>query len=308
MQNHGIQGDLAVGVLDSLHEENVLTLDLVSAFAGDRPLTEFETLHLDDVKKSRGDEFFTDLLYSISHECFPPTVAEGLWNEILRHKFELSGLLHRNVGIAVAALDFLSNLKGELKAPTLIGESHVADIARLALRDGLTRLFNHATCLEKIAVEMRIYQRYGRAASLMMVDVDDFKKINDQYGHQAGDRVLAALGETIDTATRGSDICCRYGGEEFAVILPATGAQEAGLLAERLRVRAEQCLPDGRHVTVSIGVASCGADTSTAEALVEKADAALYQAKKNGKNRVVVSAGQPIGCPRPSLAARRRVS
>ena len=290
MQSNHIQDGPDVHLLDSLHEDEVLTLDLVSAFAGDRPLTESERALLDDLKKSRDGELSSDMLYAITHERFPPAVAEGLWNQILRHKVELSEAVQRNVGVAVAALDYLSNLKGELKSPTLMGESHVADIARLVLRDGLTRLFNHTTCLEKIAVELRIYQRYGRTASLLMVDVDDFKKVNDQYGHQAGDRVLAALGATIDTATRGSDICCRYGGEEFAVILPATDTHKAGLLAERLRAKAEKSLPDGRQITVSIGVASCGEDTSTAQALVEKADAALYRAKRSGKNRVVVSA------------------
>ena len=290
MQSAHIQGACEGGRLDSVHEDEALTLDLVSAFAGDRPLTEFETALLDDLKKSRGGEFFPDLLYAITHERFSPAIAEGLWNEILRHKVELSESLRRNVGVAVAALDYLSNLKAELKSPTLIGESHMADITRLALRDGLTRLFNHTTCIEKIAVELRIYQRYGRAASLLMVDVDDFKTINDQYGHQAGDRVLAALGAIIDVVTRGSDICCRYGGEEFAVILPATDAREAGELAERLRTKAERGEPDSRHVTVSIGVASCGEDTSTPEALVEKADAALYRAKRSGKNCVALSA------------------
>jgi diguanylate cyclase (GGDEF)-like protein len=290
MQRNPIQGGVLTGRPGGLHEDKELTLDLVSALAGDRPLTEFETAFFADLKRGRADEFFPHLLYAITHESFPPAVAEGLWNEILRHKFELSGALNRNVGVVVAALDYLSNLKGELKAPTLMGESHVADIARLALRDGLTRLFNHTTCLEKIAVEVRIHERYGRDASLMMVDVDDFKKINDQHGHQAGDRVLAALGAIIDEATRGSDICCRYGGEEFAVILPATDNREAGLLAERLRAMAEGGLPDGLRVTVSIGVASCGEDTRTAEALVGKADAALYRAKQSGKNCVVSAA------------------
>lgn len=289
MPDPRVQDALDLGRLNGIREQDVLTLDLVAALAGDRPLTEFETALLDDLRKSRGAEFFPDVLYAITHECFPPTVAEGLWEEVLRHKFEMSKALQRNVGVAVAALDFLSNLKGELKSPTLIGESHVADIARLALRDGLTRLFNHTTCLDKIAVEMRLHRRYGRPASLMMVDVDGFKEINDRHGHQAGDRALAALGAIIERTTRASDICCRYGGEEFAVILPSTGIEEAGLLAERLRVEAERGMPDGRALTVSIGVASCGEDTDTAQSLVEKADAALYRAKKGGKNRVAVS-------------------
>jgi diguanylate cyclase (GGDEF)-like protein len=276
--------------IENLHEEDVLTLDLVSAFAGDRSLTEPESTLLENLKKRRGPGFYTDVLYAITHQSFPPPVAQGLWEQILRHKFLLSETMQRNVGVAVAALDYLSNLKGELKSPTLIGETHIADIARLALRDGLTRLFNHTTCLEKIAAEVRLHQRYGRDASLLMVDVDDFKTVNDQFGHLAGDRVLAALGSTFDEITRGSDICCRYGGEEFAVILPATGTAKAAVLAERLRAQAEQCRPDGRQITVSIGVASCGKDTSTAQALVEKADAALYEAKRDGKNRVAISA------------------
>ena len=289
MPNDHIQDPLNPARLNSLREQDVLTLDLVSALGGDRPLTEFEAALIGDLRDSRGAEFFPDLLYAITHQCFPPTVAEGLWKEVLQHKVEVSTALHRNVGVAVAALDFLSNLKGELKAPTLINESHVADIARLALRDGLTRLFNHTTCLEKIAVELRIHQRYGRSASLMMVDVDNFKAINDEHGHQAGDRALASLGEIIERTTRTSDICCRYGGEEFAVILPATDVEEAGRLAERLRVEAERGEPDGRRLTISIGVAACGADTGTAQALVEKADAALYRAKEKGKNRVEIN-------------------
>jgi len=275
--------------LDSRLEDGVLTLDLVGAFAGDRPLTEAEAALFEDFKKRRDGEFFSDLLYAITHTCFQPAVAEGLWTEILRHKIKLSQAVQRNVGVAVAALDYLSNLKGQLNSPTLMGESLVANIAQLALRDGLTRLFNHTACLERIAVELRIYQRYGRAASLLMVDVDDFKRINDQYGHQAGDRVLVALGAIIGSASRGSDICCRYGGDEFAVILPATDTREAGLLAERLREKAEHGSPEGRPVTVSIGVASCRKDTSTAQALVGRADAALYRAKRTGKNRVVIS-------------------
>ena len=290
MQSDRVEKEVERGLSDRFHTDEVLALDLVSAFAGDRPLDESEKALLDDLKKNRGEAFFPDLLYAITHAPFPPATAEGLWNQILRHKFELSAAVRRNVGVAVAALDYLSNLKGELKSPTLMGEAHVADITRLVLRDGLTRLFNHTTCLEKIAVEMRIYQRYGRTSSLMMVDVDDFKKVNDQYGHTVGDKVLATLGEIIDKETRDSDICCRYGGEEFAMILPETETQEAGLLAERLRVKVEHSMPAGRKVSISIGVATCGKNTRTAQALVDKADAALYRAKKRGKNCVEVSA------------------
>ena len=87
MEGKNIQGDLETGRLSSLHDNDVLTLDLVSAFAGDRPLTEFEATLLADLEKSLDGEFFPGLLYAITHECFPPVIAEGLWNEIIRHEF-----------------------------------------------------------------------------------------------------------------------------------------------------------------------------------------------------------------------------
>jgi len=102
MQNNLTQGKLNISLLGSLHEDEVLALDLVSAFAGDRLLTESETVLLDDLKKSRGVWFFSDLLYAITHQSFPPSTDEGLWDEVLRHKFELSDALGRNVGIAVS--------------------------------------------------------------------------------------------------------------------------------------------------------------------------------------------------------------
>ena len=122
----------------------------------------------------------------------------------------------------------------------------------------------------------------------MMIDIDNFKEINDTFGHQTGDDVLASLGRIIREEAREADICCRYGGEEFAVIMPLTDANSAGALAERLRVRVAQSSFDGRSVTVSIGVASCGEKIRTPQELVKKADSALYDAKRSGKNRVEV--------------------
>ena len=289
MQHNELQCKTEERLPEGFSGDEALPLDLVCAFAGDRPPTEREAARLDDLKMRRGSGLYSGLLYAITHQHFPPSAAEGLWNEILQHKFELSETLRRNVGIAVAALDYLSNLKGQLKSPTLIGESQVAEIAQRILRDGLTRLFNHTTCIEKLTMEANIHQRYGRPVSVMLIDVDDFKQINDRYGHQAGDRVLAALAATISGATRASDMCCRYGGDEFVVILPTTRASEAAMLAERLGRAAAESQPDGLRVTLSIGVASCEDFPTTAQELLEKADAAMYQAKKAGKNRVAVS-------------------
>ena len=269
-------------------DDNALPVDLVSAAAGDRPLTEAEKIRLDDLKKIRGLRFFSDLLYSISHQFFHPEMAEKLWVKILAHKIQLSAVLGRNVRTVVAALDYLSNITGNMRFPTLVGEAVIEEIVELSLRDGLTGLFNHTYFFQQIDLEVRRSVRYGAVVSLMLIDIDDFKGVNDTYGHQEGDRILAAMGKALMREARDSDICCRYGGEEFAVILPLTGVRKAGVIADRIRIKMAEHLPGGGTVTVSIGVASCGKKIKTYRDLVEKADAALYQVKKSGKNRVEV--------------------
>ncbi|HTP67058.1 MAG TPA: GGDEF domain-containing protein [Geobacteraceae bacterium] len=275
--------------------DNALSVDLVSALAGDRPLTGAEEIRLGDLKKYRGLRFFSDLLYSITHQYFPPEVAEELWDEILRHKHGLSTVLGRNVGIAVATLDYLSNITANMGAATLVGEAHIGEIVGLSLRDGLTGLFNHTYFYQQIDLEVRRHVQYGTTVTLMLIDIDDFKVVNDTYGHREGDRILAAMAGTLMRVSRDSDICCRYGGEEFAVILPLTDLHEAGLIADRLKRELAERLPGGRTLTVSIGVASCGGKTATYQDLVEKADAALYQAKRSGKNRVVAVSDEDWG-------------
>jgi two-component system cell cycle response regulator len=269
--------------------DDALSLDLVSALAGDRQLTKTEKIRLNDLKKIRGLKFFSDLLYSITHQYFPPEVAEGLWTEIVRHKYEMSTALTRNVRIAVSALDYLSNITTNMDAATIVGEHDIAEIVGLSMRDGLTGLFNHTYFYQQIDMEVRRYVRYDTTVSLLLIDIDDFKKVNDTFGHQEGDRILASIGKKLASVARDSDICCRYGGEEFAVILPLTDIHIAVVIADRLRTELMEFLPDGRTmVTVSMGVVSCGEKTRTSRELVKNADAALYQAKRNGKNRVVV--------------------
>ena len=270
--------------------DDALSVDLVSALAGDRLLTQAEENRLADLKKLRGLRFFSDTLYSITHQYFAPEVAETLWTEVLRHKYELSEAVGRNVRIAVATLDYLSNVTDNMDSATLVGEAHIEEIVGLSLRDGLTGLFNHTYFYQQIDLEVKRFVRYGSLVTLVLIDIDDFKAVNDTYGHREGDRILAVMGKTLLHLARESDICCRYGGEEFAVILPLTDTHEASAIADRMRVELAECLPGGHIVTVSIGVASCGEKTRTYQDLVEKADTALYQVKRSGKNRVVVAA------------------
>lgn len=276
--------------LDSLRDDDVLTLDLVSALAGDRPLKTTEALLLDNKKAALGNRFYSDILYSITHQHFEADIARELWENIVRHKYEMSGALKRNIRIVVAALDYLSNITGDINATTLISENHIAGIVDVSLRDGLTGLFSHAFFYRRTDFEIRRSVRYGDPVSLLMLDIDDFKELNDRYGHQQGDKILASIGAAIEAETRDTDICCRYGGEEFAVLLPSTNRIEALSLAERLRAAIENKQPYERRVTVSIGVAiSTASAKHTTQSLVKKADDALYQAKSRGKNCVFAS-------------------
>jgi diguanylate cyclase (GGDEF)-like protein len=279
---------------------DALPVELVSAYAGDRTLSADETARVAELKERRGKMFFSDLLYAISHHYFAPEIAEGIWNNILSNRYMMSTRLGRNVRITVATLDYLSNIRGELKSLTLMSETSVAQIVNLSLRDGMTGLFNHSTCFELLELELRNHRRYGVGVGLILLDIDDFKAVNDRWGHQEGDRILVELARTLKQETRDSDISCRYGGEEFAVILPFTAdPREAFHIAERIRIGATRIASHGQPIAVSAGVALCDGPEQASLTLVGRADRALYQAKAGGKNRVIVS-GAPQRLPDPS--------
>ena len=132
--------------------------------------------------------------------------------------------------------------------------------------------------------------RQGSPLSLIMLDVDHFKQYNDTFGHPAGDRVLQQVGSTLRSSVRGHDVVARYGGEEFVVLLPATDADEALDVAERLRTAIAGHDWPHRPVTASLGVATSGPDTPDAATLVDHADRALYHSKEAGRNTITHAA------------------
>lgn len=163
---------------------------------------------------------------------------------------------------------------------------------RLAITDGLTRLFNHRHFYELLEQEFMRSRRYKTNLSMIMIDIDFFKHINDTYGHQVGDDILKEMAIVIQRQIRDIDILARYGGEEFAVLLPQTAVDQAEPVAERIRQSVESnefVTPEGKiRMTVSLGIAAypeCGVDNQTE--LVQMADAAMYEAKTAGKNRIV---------------------
>lgn len=166
-------------------------------------------------------------------------------------------------------------------------------LERLAITDGLTRLYNHRFFRQRLEEEYERAYRYNLPLSCLMFDIDDFKEVNDTFGHLQGDKVLREIADCIAGSVRKSDLVARYGGEEFAVILPLTGLDGAKAEAERLRNKIEEHSFEGLsadwRMTASIGVAVFEHDTMDEyEALLRVADKALYEAKRRGKNHVVV--------------------
>jgi two-component system cell cycle response regulator len=179
----------------------------------------------------------------------------------------------------------LRELNGQLEAANVLLE-------RLATTDALTGLSNRRKLMERLEQELAKSRRYDEWVSLVLLDVDHFKRINDRFGHPVGDRVLAELAELIQERARETDVAARIGGEEFAVLLSSTGREGARELAEDLRERVEAHHFEGAgHVTVSLGVATAEPEKkrtgdSPGSKLLAAADAALYRAKGEGRNRV----------------------
>ena len=268
---------------------NGLALSFVSAVGGDRNLTEAEQKKLEALRQERGEALYSDFLFTLTHKYYEPAEAGPLWREILKHKYTASAMLRRNIRIVVAALDYLSNVSGNLESVTAIPEQSIAHITQIAFRDGLTTLFDLTTFRMHLNAEMERYRQHNHPMALILLDVDDFKLINDRHGHQRGDEVLIRMATLIKENIRSLDIVARCGGDEFGVLLPEMRPDGALDMAERIRTRVNHCFSRHMTVTVSAGVAACPHDARSVNGLRRKADEALYYSKWHGKNRVTAS-------------------
>jgi len=158
-------------------------------------------------------------------------------------------------------------------------------LAKLSTMDGLTKISNHKTLVDFVKEEMSISTKTDQPLSIVMFDIDDFKKVNDTKGHVFGDKVLIRVAEILKRAIRDKDLVGRYGGEEFMLVLPKTDLEQAKIVAERIRKAVEvDKMIDDQKITISGGVKQFANESITD--FIHDADQALYKAKKNGKNRI----------------------
>lgn len=259
----------------------------------------------DVLVRPSGDRRPTDALESVGERALRPRPggrdAGAIWVDDMICFPMIAGT--RPAGVIVVREPTPSDLEDRqaleaaaaLSAVSIRNVQTLLETRDLSVRDGLTGCFNRAHALTTIDAELRRARRTGAALSLIMFDVDRFKHVNDSHGHLAGDRVLSEVGRRVNDALRATDIKCRYGGDEFVLILPDTTTEGAQQVAESLRLDISRIVVsmDGADiaVTASLGVATTGDEKTDVLAFLARADRALYEAKHAGRNCVRCSEG-----------------
>lgn len=255
-----------------------------------------------------GEEIYSEALYQLTRLELPPHEARACWNDVITHQDKLERVLGRSVSLLTAVCDYFTNIQSMVKERMILVEVRLLlQKEDSAYKDELTGLFNRRYFNQEIPREVERFRRFGHPFSLLMLDLDNFKGFNDTFGHPAGDQALKDVALILNTTARLYDRAVRYGGEEFAVILPQTCREEALIAAERIREAVERHVVrlDGRSlgsITVSIGAAVYPVDAVDMDGLVQRADQALYEAKRE-RNRVAAFQDSKRRHPRFTLDA-----
>lgn len=235
---------------------------------------------------------YSELLFMLTHLTFEPSEAKAQWLEIIKMQEHLESRLGESVDVRVALLNYFMSVNRKIKNPKIIELKSFQKTQASLYRDELTGLYNLRYFREYIEREFRRSDRNNSILSLVMIDVDNFKHYNDQWGHIEGNNILVALAKIMSESIRDTDTAIRFGGEEFILILPATSKVDSIIVAERLRERVEMLgvakndTELFNHLSVSLGIATYPGDALNPKELVQNADSAMYMAKSRGKNQV----------------------
>ncbi|URA09659.1 diguanylate cyclase [Thermospira aquatica] len=239
---------------------------------------------------SKRESFFSSLLALFVHYNFSEEEAFNHWIHIIEHAEFLTTKLQRPVGLRLPIVDYFINYNRLISHPIIIEFHLFKQTEEMAMIDSLTGVFNRRYMELSLQKEINRSLRYNKKFSILILDLDDFKRINDTRGHLFGDEVLRRFAEFVRSHIRLEDILCRYGGEEFLILLPETDSERASYFANRIIRRLHDHPFFAEHgVRFSGGIATFPDMGGTIPDLLAQADKALYQAKFEGKNRVIVA-------------------
>lgn len=239
-------------------------------------------LHCDEEEKER---FHVTTLFTLTHLEFSEEEAHTHWNKMIDQYHKLKKILGRPINFRMAVIDYFTHHHRILKNPMIIELKMYEVTEKQAAIDELTGLYNFRYFQKSMIAEMKRSARHGLVFSLVFMDLDYLKRINDSYGHSEGDRVLREVAMIIKKYKRTEDTVCRYGGDEFLFLLPQTECQGALMAINRIREKIEEDIHAGElSVTMSAGISCFPEDSEELEDLLDYADKALYKSKNSGKN------------------------
>ena len=245
---------------------------------------------LEQIAQSEGDSIFPVLLNIFTQLDFSQGEAKVIWEGILKHRKEMSNSFKRQVNLLTAICDYFLTIKKSFNYPKVVELKVFEEANHFSKCDSLTGLYNRGYFEETLGGEISRARRYDTEFSILFLDLDDFKQVNDTMGHLAGDYVLKKVANLIINEKREEDVVARYGGEELVIILPETNKVNTIIKAERIRKKIQE-MPlvfDGKKIKISVsgGIATFPQDAMEANKLIQCADQALYRAKGEGKNRI----------------------
>ena len=277
-----------------LKELEAQGIDLLEILGKDRHLDSPEALQkIISALSCSDDNLYVELLFQLTWRRFPLEEAVRIWAAITEHKKELEQTLEREVGFRVAALDYLFSDEKILQGARLVARAEFESILTFVNIDEVTGVHSRRYFNERLGEELGRARRYSHPLSMFIIDLDNFKQVNDLCGHIEGDSVLRKVGRMLMDTTRQADVVCRFGGDEFAVLLPETGSEDAGRTAERIRLAVADISIPGEdepgNVTLSIGCASFPESCDEAEEMLALADQMCLDVKRSGKNGVRIA-------------------
>ena len=280
--------------LNQFRELEAQGIDILAILAGDRNMEDRQLEVLLENLGPLGEDYHRDLIELLTHRRFESTEAQGLWKGIVRHKRKMERALGRDVGVRVAAADYLTNRRPLIESPRIVGRQEMERLISQVSRDPLTGLLNRRSIDDALRLEMQRTRRYGGVFTVLLIDLDHFKAINDKQGHIAGDAALVEISRRVEAACRETDSVGRWGGDELLVILPQTEPHDARILSGRLRhdVRHRPILLHNGEfwdATISIGIAGYPEHGSVAQELVDSASTVLRASKGAGRDTEAIA-------------------